>query len=411
MTEVLGQIVDFDRWPRREYQEPLDGIGQLPDVPGPPVPLEDPHRVRRQRLLTQPAPLVQRQEVRRQTWDVLRPLAQRRQDDAEDVETVQEVLAEPTGAHQLVDIAVGGHDDADVYRDRSHPAHPAQLAVIEHLEELRLHLRRHLSELVEKQRSALCELEEPRLLGHRTGERASLVPKELVLEEVVRHRRTVHVEERLLPSPALLVYSARQDSLAGARLPQDHDLGVAGGGSLGKLQNGPDCRARADEIRAACRAQHASERGVFAPQSAMLHRPPEGLLDQRRLHRLSQVVEGAQLHGCHTVVIVWLPREDHHLARETRLSETPEHFEAAEPWHPEVEQHDVEGLLRDALQRCLAAGDGLHEMAGALEAVPNEEAKRFLVVDDEDAHRLIVACEPRLPAHDSAGSSNSTVVP
>ena len=143
----------------------------------------------------------------------------------------------------------------------------------------------------------------------------------------------------------------------------------------------------------------------------MLHRPGEGLLNQRGLHRLSQVVEGTQLHGCDTVVIVWLPGEDHHLARETRLSETPEHFEAAEPWHPEVEQHDVEGLLRDALQRCLAAGDRLHEMAGALEAVPDHEAKRFLVVDDEDAHRLIVVCEPRLPAHDSAGSSNSTVVP
>src|SRR5207249_10384378 len=106
------------------------------------------------------------------------------------------------------------------------------------------------------------ELAEPRLPGHRPGERASLVPDELVLEEVVRHRRTVHVEERLLPSPALLVYSARQDSLAGARLPQDDDLGVAGGGSLGELQNGPDCRARANEVWAACRAQHAAESGV-----------------------------------------------------------------------------------------------------------------------------------------------------
>src|ERR687888_1257224 len=90
----IGQIVDADRWPRREYQEPFDGIGQLADVPRPRIPLKDTHRLRRQRLLTQPAILVQGQEVRRQTWDVLRPLAQRRQGDAEDVEAVQEVLAE-----------------------------------------------------------------------------------------------------------------------------------------------------------------------------------------------------------------------------------------------------------------------------------------------------------------------------
>src|SRR3989441_12941163 len=117
MTEVLGQIVDFDRWPRREYQEPLDGIGQLPDVPGPPVPLEDPHRLRRQRLLTQPAPLVQRQEVRRQTWDVLRPLSQRSQGDAEDAEAVQEGPAELTGAHQLAANAIAGPEHATVNPD------------------------------------------------------------------------------------------------------------------------------------------------------------------------------------------------------------------------------------------------------------------------------------------------------
>src|SRR2546425_10227803 len=133
----------------------------------------------------------------------------------------------------------------------------------------------------------------------------------------------------------------------------------------------------------------------------MLHRPAEGLLNQRGLHRLSQVVEGTQLHGSDTVVIVWLPGEDHHLAREARLSETPERFEAAEPWHPEVEQHDVEGLLRDALQRCLAAGNRLHEMAGALEAVPGPEPKRFLLVDGEESPRLAVACRTRLPAHES----------
>src|SRR5207249_10081098 len=188
---------------------------------------------------------------------------------------------------------------------------------------------------------------------------------------------------------------------AGARLPQDDDLGVAG--SLGELQNGPDCRARANEIWAACRAQHASERGVFAPQSAMLHRPAEGLLNQRGLHRLSQVVEGTQLHGCDTVVIVGLPGEDNDLARETLLAQTPERFEAAEPRHPEVEKHDVEGLLRDALQRCLAAGDRLHEMAGAVEPISDHEAKRFLVVNDEDAHRPTVIYQTRLPAHDTAG--------
>src|SRR5438094_9474044 len=100
----------------------------------------------------------------------------------------------------------------------------------------------------------------------------------------------------------------------------------------------------------------------------MLHRPAEGLLNQRGLHRLSQVVEGTQLHGCDTVVIVGLPGEDNDLARETLLAETPERFEAAEPWHPEAEKHDGEGLRRDALERPLAAGDSRHETPGGGQA-------------------------------------------
>src|SRR2546425_6036746 len=60
--------------------------------------------------------------------------------------------------------------------------------------------------------------------------------------------------------------------------------------SLGELQNGPDCRARANEVWAACRAQHASERGVFAPQSAMLHRPARSEEHTSELQSLAYLV-------------------------------------------------------------------------------------------------------------------------
>ena len=46
----------------------------------------------------------------------------------------------------------------------------------------------------------------------------------------------------------------------------------------------------------------------------MLHGAPEGLLDQRGFHRLSEIVKRTELHGLDAVVVVRLPGEDNNLA-------------------------------------------------------------------------------------------------
>ena len=109
--------------------------------------------------------------------------------------------------------------------------------------------------------------------------------EELALEKLVGHRPAVHVEECLLPSPPLLVYSPRQHSLAGARLSQDHHPGVARGRLLGKLEHRTDRGTLSHELRRTGGCQHAPQRRVLAPQPAVLHGPREGLFDERGLHR------------------------------------------------------------------------------------------------------------------------------
>jgi hypothetical protein len=54
------------------------------------------------------------QEVARQHGDVLAPLAQRRQAQADDVEAVEQVLAEHALAHPLFQVLVRGGDHAHV---------------------------------------------------------------------------------------------------------------------------------------------------------------------------------------------------------------------------------------------------------------------------------------------------------
>src|SRR5947208_8282892 len=142
----------------------------------------------------------------------------------------------------------------------------------------------------------------------------------------------------------------------------------------------------------------------------MLHRAPERLLDQCGLHWLPQVVERAQLHGFHAGVVVRLPGAHHHLAGKACLAQAPECPQTADARHPEIQEHHVEGLLADALQRDLTARSALHVVPGRLETVLHHEAERLLVVHDEDPHSAVHRVT-RSRAHGSRGSSNSTVVP
>ena len=79
------------------------------------------------------------------------------------------------------------------------------------------------------------------------------------------HRSTMHVEERFLAPPALVMYSSRHDSLPGAGLSEDDHLGVARGRLLGELQDRADRGAFADEVRRTHWRQHAPECRVLAP--------------------------------------------------------------------------------------------------------------------------------------------------
>ena len=83
----------------------------------------------------------------------------------DDVEAVEEVLAErPLGDH-LRQVAVRRGDDAHVDRLLHRAAHGAHALLLQHAEQARLHLQRHLADLVEQEGAALGLLEEP--LGDR----------------------------------------------------------------------------------------------------------------------------------------------------------------------------------------------------------------------------------------------------
>jgi hypothetical protein len=97
------------------------------------------------------------------------------------------------------------------------------LAFLEDAEELRLHRRRGLADLVEEERAAVRRLEEPFPVAGGSRERAPSMPEQLALEEVLREGRTVHRDEEALAPRAPLVQGARDPLLAGAGLAGQED--------------------------------------------------------------------------------------------------------------------------------------------------------------------------------------------
>ena len=78
----------------------------------------------------------------------------------DDAQPVQEVLTELAGGDEIVQVAIGGGDDANVdTRMRLVRPDGLNLAVLEKPQQPRLHAQAHVADFVEKQRAAMRELE------------------------------------------------------------------------------------------------------------------------------------------------------------------------------------------------------------------------------------------------------------
>ena len=102
-------------------------------------------------------------------------------------------------ATATLEIAIGGGDDPDVDAHVVAAAEPRELAVLQHLQQLRLQRRLHLADLVEEHRAVVGELELARLVLDGAGERAALEPEQLRFEQLRGQRRAVDLDERLVP--------------------------------------------------------------------------------------------------------------------------------------------------------------------------------------------------------------------
>ncbi len=98
------------------------------------------------------------------------------------MEAVVQVGAKPVVIHHRLQVAIRGDNKTDVHPDGAIAAHSLELLVLDGPQQLGLQFKRHLSDLIEKQRALMRQFEAPDLLAHRSREGAFLVPEQLALQ-------------------------------------------------------------------------------------------------------------------------------------------------------------------------------------------------------------------------------------
>src|SRR5690606_9530785 len=143
-----------------------------------------------------------------------------------------QVGAEAAGLDLGTQRAVRRGYDTNVDRDRIAAADGDHAVRLDHAQQLGLQLERELRDFVEKQGTAVRELDVARRVLDRARERAARVTEQLALEQVRGERGAVERAKRTGVARRQRVQCVRDELLAGAGLAANEHRDILGGDAL-----------------------------------------------------------------------------------------------------------------------------------------------------------------------------------
>ena len=154
-------------------------------------------------------------EVTNEEWDVFTARTQRRHLDREYVDAVEEIFAEGAPRDRLFEVAVCGGNDTHVAFDLCVVADALKHALLQYAQQLDLHGRAHVPDLIEEERAAFCDLKTALTRGDGAGEGALFVAEQLGFEQVSGNGAAVHRYEGTTATRTQIMDGARNDFFAG----------------------------------------------------------------------------------------------------------------------------------------------------------------------------------------------------
>jgi len=145
------------------------------------------------------------------------------------VQTPEKIFPETALRYEMGKIVMGSSQHPCVYVAFLRAAQATEAAVVQEAQELNLHGRAHLADLVEEESTSICNFAETRLCGGGGGEGPLLMPEEFTLQQLIRQGATVEGHEGLVGPIAEEMQGPGQILLAGASFSRDHHRYPAGG--------------------------------------------------------------------------------------------------------------------------------------------------------------------------------------
>ena len=287
--------------------------------------------------------------------DVFLPLAQRRQMDRNDIQAIEQILAEGSFGHHLLQIAVGRGDDAHVDLGRVRVADALELALLQHAQQLHLHPGAHRPDLVHEQRALVRLLEAALPRADRARERAAHVTEQLGLEQRLGNRAAVERDEPLGAAGAVVMNRARDDFLAGAGLAGHENRARRRRDGFEQLKERAHRRAAADEpLELVALLQLRAQIRVFRFEPALLERRVQRVQQLVELKRLGDEIGRAALDGFDRVLHRSVSGDDD--ADDVGIAKQGgfEDARAVEAGQAQVGDDDVEGKFGELLDGLLA---------------------------------------------------------
>ena len=164
------------------------------------------------------------------------------------LQAVVEIAAKLPGFDHLGKVAIGGGDKTNIHRNRSSPAQPLYLLLLQGTQELGLQFQRQVSDLVQEQRAHMSQFQSSDALRDRPGEGAFLMAKELALQQAERNGRAIQLHKGPVTSRTDCMNRPRDQLLTGPGLTQDQHGRVGRSNRFHLLQHGLQVAAFADDF-------------------------------------------------------------------------------------------------------------------------------------------------------------------
>jgi hypothetical protein len=106
--------------------------------------------------------------------------------DRQHIQAVEKVLPEVPRCDFTLDVAVRGSDDSYIDRDRPARSDGVDRALLQDPQQLDLHVKREVADLVEEQATAMGQLKPAHSVCQGAGESAFAMTKQLALDQLLR---------------------------------------------------------------------------------------------------------------------------------------------------------------------------------------------------------------------------------